>query len=519
LSTNKIYGIKVRQWLKEWEEVEFSDLPEQLRRKPEPFFYMFSLPAAHLKRLTGVQRRSTDEGRPRHLDPRIQRRHEKERSDEIRDFVRYGYPWSELSQAKRQSEEYLDLRKPGWLPTAIIVNILTKNDERAGRRIDPDSRIELIPIDSSGDLVEIAIPSASESKEWEPQNLPPLEVIDGQHRLWAFEDVQDPDDFEGYELPVVAFHGLDISWQAYLFWAINVKPKRINPSLAFDLYPLLRSADWLEKFHGHSIYRETRSQELVEALWSNPDSPWYQWINMLGEPRLKKRQVSQAAWVRSLQSTFVKASEGPGVKIGGLFGSPVGTSHETLLPWSSSHQAAFLIHCGRSFLKELRSANHKWIHDLIAEDHEERSVPKDSAFYGPSTLLNTDQGIRAYLHVLNDMFFLRADDLRLPSVPSSDGGRASEEQAVVDAIRDFESSRRVQEYLQQLSSSLAEFDWRAASSESLSLNERTQKLAFRGSGGYRELRRQLLHHIAEHRVGESAETARRVLDELGFDQQ
>ena len=50
-----------------------------------------------------------------------------------------------------------------------------------------------------------------------------------------------------YELPVIAFQGLDVTWQAYLFYTINIKPKRINASLAYDLYPLLRVQDWLEK--------------------------------------------------------------------------------------------------------------------------------------------------------------------------------------------------------------------------------------------------------------------------------
>ena len=65
----------------------------------------------------------------------------------------------------------------------------------------------------------------------------PIEVIDGQHRLWAFEKQLDNADFE---LPVVAFVGLDISWQAYLFWTINIKPKRI------DAEPRVRSLSALE---------------------------------------------------------------------------------------------------------------------------------------------------------------------------------------------------------------------------------------------------------------------------------
>ena len=47
-------------------------------------------------------------------------------------------------------------------------------------------------------------------------------VVDGQHRLWAF----DPSENLDFEIPVVAYHGLDVSWQAYLFWVINIKPKK-----------------------------------------------------------------------------------------------------------------------------------------------------------------------------------------------------------------------------------------------------------------------------------------------------
>ena len=51
----------------------------------------------------------------------------------------------------------------------------------------------------------------------------------------------------------------------------------------------------LEKFEGPVIYRETRAQELVDLLYSYPQSPWFQRINMLGESGLGRRMVSQAA--------------------------------------------------------------------------------------------------------------------------------------------------------------------------------------------------------------------------------
>jgi DGQHR domain-containing protein len=181
------------------------------------------------------------------------------------------------------------MRKPGWLPTAIVINILRPGDERnLGAKVSKEDAIEVN--ETTGGTV-LALPYEEWQSSWQPKVLPPLEVIDGQHRLWAFNR----DDDHSFELPVVAFYGLDVSWQAYLFWTINIKPKRINPSLAFDLYPLLRAEDWLDKAEGHYVYRETRSQELTEALWSNPDSPWYDRINMLGEKKVK--WVTQSAWI------------------------------------------------------------------------------------------------------------------------------------------------------------------------------------------------------------------------------
>lgn len=41
--SQKILAIKVHQWLDMWNNVRFSE--ELLRWKPEPHFYMFTLPA------------------------------------------------------------------------------------------------------------------------------------------------------------------------------------------------------------------------------------------------------------------------------------------------------------------------------------------------------------------------------------------------------------------------------------------------------------------------------------------
>jgi len=231
-------ALPVSQWLPGWEKISFD--PKEHRSEPEKRFYMFSLPARELRSLSGIRRRAAKNAAPRTEDLGIQRQHDPERSEEIGRFVEFGYPWSTLSRSKRESAEFHDLRKPGWLPTAIVLNILTEGDERNGQKVDSEDLVKVNEVEPG---LTLELPYEAWDKGWTPKANAPFEIIDGQHRLWAFDDA---DTLDSFELPVVAFVGLDISWQAYLFWTINIKPKRINPSLAFDLYPLLLSEDWLE---------------------------------------------------------------------------------------------------------------------------------------------------------------------------------------------------------------------------------------------------------------------------------
>lgn len=346
-----IPALRVNQWLDLWNEVRFD--AKKLRSKPSDHFFLLSLRAHDLRLLSGIYARQAQTRTRATNDFGIQRRHDSERSKEINEFVRFGHPWAGLSTAQRQSAEYDDLKKPGWLPTAIVVNFLKEGDVRGGKKI---AAKDIVRIKETGAGATVSLPSDFDGKTWKPSSIPPIEVIDGQHRLWAFDETISNGKFE---LPVVAFHGLDISWQAYLFYTINIKPKRITASLAFDLYPLLRTEDWLEKFEGPIIYRETRAQEIVDLLYSHPHSPWHKRINMLGEAGLGKRMVSQAAWVRSLLATFIKSWEGKKISIGGLFGAPVG-SHKQALPWSRHEQAAFIIVAGERLQQSVKSGHESW---------------------------------------------------------------------------------------------------------------------------------------------------------------
>jgi len=504
-SQKKITALKVHQWLDEWDEIRWNR--REKRAEPQHWFYQFNISARDLLALSGIYARSTNRDRGSD-DTGIQRRHEKSRSTQIRQYVEFGYPWSELSKTNRESGDYNDLRKPGWLPTAIVINILRPNDLRKGIKLKKPDAIRIT--DRDIDSAEIFLPSEFTGRDWEINSLPPIEVIDGQHRLWAFSE-HDID--ENFQLPVIAFHGLDLSWQAYLFYTINIKPKKINASLAFDLYPLLRSEVWMEKFEGHSIYREARAQELVDLLWSYTESPWHKRINMLGEPG-HKGMVSQAAWVRSLLASFVKSWEGRGVsKLGGVFGSAVG-EHETVLPWTRTEQVAFLIFLFDSLQKAVLAKNTSWTKALRDQSRRgTRGDEDDMAFYGPNSLISQDQGVRIVLQVFNDLIFVSSEELLLDTWGGVSFDTDSDPYQIKKSRQTLQRKSKLVKFVDAMTNSLANIDWRSSSAPGLTEEQRILKASFRGGGGYKELRIFVLTHLSKSRNAPGL-AARDVLSKL-----
>ena len=499
----EVPALKCRQWLAAWSDLEWK--PEEFRSRPPEFFYQFSLPAVHLRALSGVRRRTTDRASGAE-DLGIQRRHDPRRSAEIRRFIESGYPWSTLSDRKRASGEYADLRQPGWLPTAVVVNILTPDARRYGQSVSDADLVRVEPEDDRA--ATVVLPSGFDGPNWTPGAAPPIEVIDGQHRLWAFEGEPPAGVFE---LPVIAFVGLDLSWQAYLFFTINIKPKRINPSLAFDLYPLLRTEDWLTRTDDYWFYREVRAQELVDLLWSCSGSPWRHRINMLGEFEGPRGAVSQAGWVRSLLVSLMKPGAGARTRIGGLFASDIAEGPAPL-PWTRQEQAAFLIHAGNLLRDAIGDNTEPWAVALRGAA-EEGPPDGDPAFLSPDNLLNQDQGVRAFLQVLNALCVLSVESLELDSWRSGHDSEASDDEAIRLSLATLLGTP-LHGYLRELGTELSQYDWRASRAPGLTEDARLRKAAFRGSGGYRTLRDDLLRFLAGG-TGRIAEDSRAAAVAMG----
>lgn len=406
------------------------------------------------------------------------------------------------------------MRKPGWLPTAIVVNILTENDERRGRKVAAEDLVRISHDNSA--RAQLTLPYSDRLERWMPRELEPFEVIDGQHRLWAFDEaLEDGSLPDNFELPVVAFTGLDVGWQAYLFWSINVSPKRINPSHAFDLFPLLRSAEWLETLSDLRIYRQARAQELTEILFNQPESPFHNRINMLGESSKTAPSgagVTQAGWVQAITTSFLSTGSGRSVK--GLFAADL-TPVVGPLPWSRPQQAAFLI----SLWDEIRTAvcdpNLGWVAELLhPEGQQNLDATPDLAFTGPRTMLNQEQGVRGVLAVANEIFFglaqLKPELFELNTCVVA--GVATNPDDVATALSEL-AAADLQELITSFAKAIAAFDWRSADAPGLGDQQRLMKRAFRGSSGYVALREQLFSHLA-HAANDIAKIAGESLSQL-----
>lgn len=487
----KIPLLKVRQWVKSWELTDWTDnLP-----KPEDHFFMGSIPLIELRKLAGVSRRRIEERALKDAPAGYQRGHDKERSEKIARYVQYGYPAS--STRGDVLEKTPDLIHPGWLPTAILVNILRPGDSRfRGGEVKSLSASAAITIAKEAGHYYLNLPAERST------DIEPLEIIDGQHRVFSANGLDES--LEDYDVPVVFFSGLTTSWQAYLFWVINVEPKKINPSLAFDLYPELRNQLWLDRGEGLKIYQEHRAQELTEALWRHPKSTWKDRIELLGNR--VDGHVSNAAFIRSLMATFIRRW-GNENRIGGLFGALDKEGKERILPWNRSQQAAFLIQIWSDVADAARQSEDSWAlacresYKSVPEDLRRKNNPQglDAAFAGPYTLLGTDQGVRAILHIFNAMFQVQYDELGLESWVVEDVESSMSNEGVSYALDSLKKQKRICAYSTLLARELTwtRFDWRTSSAPGLTADERPVQGSYRGSSGYTALFGNVVEHLSD----------------------
>lgn len=137
-------------------------------------------------------------------------------------------------------------------PTSIVISV----DERcvSFSSADGKQKLNIMPYQDPVDP-QIVIPFRGIAK-----------IIDGQHRLKAFEGTQ-----HNWDLSVNIFVGADEGTQAMIFSTVNLAQTKVNKSIVYDLFSLDK---------GRSP--EKTSHEIVVNLNSIPDSPFYQLIKRLG---------------------------------------------------------------------------------------------------------------------------------------------------------------------------------------------------------------------------------------------
>lgn len=111
-------------------------------------------------------------------------------------------------------------------------------------------------------------------------------VVDGQHRIGGFEYTE-----RDFSLPVVFFENLPRRQEMINFSVINDTQKGINTSLTLSLLGELRECDASWKIRAHDI---------VYSLNNDPESPWYERVNMTGA-RGMHRPVNLASFANSLK--------------------------------------------------------------------------------------------------------------------------------------------------------------------------------------------------------------------------
>lgn len=512
---SRIPLIKVRQWMESW---DLSDWCKDGNNPPKEF-YVGSISIALLRQLAGVGHRTIEDRLEGGEGVGYQRAHSYGRSKKIARYMRYGYPLS--SQSGLDVEEHSQLIHPGWLPTSILVNVIPEGEERrrAGKKVSLSTG-QTLSIESNDGMDFLVIPELYRGDAQVKHGLEPVEVIDGQHRLYAVDHVKFGSD-EDYEVPVVFFDGMALDQQAYLFWVINVEPKKINASLAFDLYPELRSKSWLEGVEGIKVYQEHRAQELTEVLWRHPLSPWRGRVELHGAR--VQGHVSNAAIIRSLVASFVRRW-GAENRIGGFFGSVDGGY---VIPWNRSQQAAYLITCWHHVHAAALATSAEWARRLrdaaeaaqssLEFDSDDNEYRKNAPFSGAHSLLATDQGCRAVLVIYNAMSQAAYEVLELDSWDCGDAADEPDDASVAEAVEDFKRLTEANDFLRAIADELINgFDWRTSSAPGLDSDEKLRQGAYRGSSGYRALSKECLNVLSasiDPLVAKSANTAHALLME------
>ena len=111
------------------------------------------------------------------------------------------------------------------------------------------------------------------------------EILDGQHRVDGIRENPKAD----FELLVVIMFDLTQEEKAYIFSTINSNQAKVDKSLIYDLFELNETRSPYKTCH-----------DLARILNSNPQSPFFNRLKMLGKKTSENESLSQGTFVTYL---------------------------------------------------------------------------------------------------------------------------------------------------------------------------------------------------------------------------
>ena len=211
----------------------------QYRQKDKDIF-VFSMDPNYMKRLVKISDVSAG-------DKNFQRPFDPKRVEEIRTYI--------LGRDKLYKKGK-DVYAKGFIPNAIVVNLPS------------DYKVETI-----GKKAYIHFPDEQDMTKYRET----IEIIDGQHRLLAFDDeCKKLLDTEQYEMCFVALLNLSDSEKKEIFMVLNERQKTVDRNI------LLRHKKLLNLL----LDEEETRYDVITRLNSEVDSPFYGKIIMAGEKKV-----------------------------------------------------------------------------------------------------------------------------------------------------------------------------------------------------------------------------------------
>lgn len=222
--------------------------------------------------------------------------------DNARFFYREDPAQSPYKHRLDKEDEYyqrkIDENRVKSIKKYISTSILDDYRQQKVAVIFPTAMLLAFTIDDTqfqiGDVSELAMPQD-------------FYIVDGQHRLYSMmelyndvsgvlpshEDKIIKEYLEKYRFNCTIMMNFDTWEQAQVFAEVNFNQKRVSRSLYYDIYGMNYSENSADR-EKNFIYI---SHNLVKFMNTNPDSPFYHKIKMLGAG---KGLVSQACMAEAL---------------------------------------------------------------------------------------------------------------------------------------------------------------------------------------------------------------------------